>query len=150
MIFLLLVGLLFFKLAMSEPILGEADNLTYEKDRIIYTGNVKMTRGKGVLTADKVVIYLDDKRKPKKAEAEGNVRYVEGTRRAFADRAEYDFQTEVLKLFGNARVEDDKNFVEADEIIYYKKEDRAIAISKNKRVRTFYVEEKSEKVRDSK
>ncbi|MGC8853211.1 MAG: lipopolysaccharide transport periplasmic protein LptA [Hydrogenobacter sp.] len=150
MIFLLLVGLLFFKLAMSEPILGEADNLTYEKDRIIYTGNVKMTRGKGVLTADKVVIYLDDKRKPKKAEAEGNVKYVEGTRRAFADRAEYDFQTEVLKLFGNARVEDDKNFVEADEIVYYKKEDRAIAISKSKRVRTFYVEEKSEKVRDSK
>ncbi|MGB9874274.1 MAG: LptA/OstA family protein, partial [Hydrogenobacter sp.] len=103
MIFLLLAGLLFFKLAISEPILGEADNLTYEKDKIIYTGNVKMTRGKGVLTANKVVIYLDDKRKPKKAEAEGNVKYVEGTRRAFADRAEYDFQTEVLKLFGNAR-----------------------------------------------
>lgn len=150
MIFLLLAGLLFFKLATSEPILGEADNLTYEKDKIIYTGNVKITRGKGVLTANKVVIYLDDKRKPKKAEAEGNVKYVEGVRKAFADRAEYDFQTEVLKLFGNAKVEDDKNFVEADEIVYYKKEDRAIAISKSKRVRTFYVEEKSEKVRDSK
>jgi lipopolysaccharide export system protein LptA len=150
MIFLLLAGLLFFGLAISEPILGEADNLTYEKDKIIYTGNVKLTRGNGVLTANKVVIYLDDKRKPKKAEAEGNVKYVEGVRRAFADRAEYDFQTEVLKLFGNARVEDDKSFVEADEIVYYKKEDRAIAISKSKRVRTFYVEEKSEKVRNSK
>jgi lipopolysaccharide export system protein LptA len=35
--------------------------------------------------------------------------------------------------------------VEADEIIYYRKEERAIAISKNKRVRSFYVEEKEKK-----
>ncbi|MFN3813413.1 MAG: lipopolysaccharide transport periplasmic protein LptA [Aquificaceae bacterium] len=139
-----------FGLCFSQPILGEADKLTYEKDKIVYTGNVKLTKGNAVLTADKVVLYLDDKGKPKKAQAEGNVKYIEGDRRAYATSAEYDFQDDVIKLFGNAKVEDKKNFVEADEIIYYRKENRAIAVSKGSRVRTFYVEEKDEKVRDNK
>ncbi len=144
MLFFLALGLCF-----SQPILGEADKLTYEKDRIVYTGNVKLTKGNAILTADKVVVYIDEKGKPKRAQAEGNVKYVEGDRRAHATSVEYDFQNDVIKLFGNAKVEDNKNFVEADEIIYYKKENRAIAISKGSRVRTFYVEDKDEKVRDN-
>jgi lipopolysaccharide export system protein LptA len=42
-------------------------------------------------------------------------------------------------------VEEGPNFVEADEIVYYRKEERAIAISKNRKVRSFYVEEKEKK-----
>lgn len=144
MLFFLALGLCF-----SQPILGEADRLTYEKDRIVYTGNVKLTKGNAMLTADKVVVYLDEKGKAKRAQAEGNVKYLEGDRRAHAASVEYDFQDDVIKLFGNAKVEDKKNFVEADEIIYYRKENRAIAISKGSRVRTFYVEDKDEKVRDN-
>lgn len=145
-----LILILLGGIALSQPILGEADTLTYEKDRIIYTGHVKLSRGNAIITADKVVIYLDENRKAKKAEAEGHVKYVEGSRKASADRAEYDFQADVIKLFGNAKVEEGKNFVEADQIVYYRKEDRAVAMSEGKRVRTFYVEEKGEKVRDSK
>jgi len=133
--------------AFSQPIAGEGDQLTYEKDRIIYTGNVKLTRGNALLTANKVIIYLDENRKARLMEAEGNVKYVEGNRRAFADRMIYDLREEVITLKGRARVEEGPNFVEAEEIVYYKKEDRAVAISKGSRVRTFYVEEKDEKGR---
>ena len=150
MIILLIMWLFSVYVALSQPILGEADSLTYEKDKIVYTGNVKLTKGNGVLTADRVIIYLDENKKAKRAEAEGHVKYIEGSRRAFADKAEYDFQSDVIKLYGNAKVEDNKNFVEADEIVYYKREDRAIALSKGKRVRTFYVEEKGEKVGNNK
>jgi len=81
--------------AFSQPIAGEGDQLTYEKDRIIYTGNVKLTRGNALLTANKVIIYLDENRKARLMEAEGNVKYVEGNIRAFADRMIYDLREEV-------------------------------------------------------
>lgn len=97
--------------AFSQPIAGEGDQLTYEKDRIIYTGNVKLTRGNALLTANKVIIYLDENRKARLMEAEGNVKYVEGNIRAFADRMIYDLREEVITLKGRARVEDGPNFV---------------------------------------
>lgn len=130
-----------FALAQQKtPILVESDQLTYEKDKLIYTGHVKVTRGNGVLTADKVIVFLDENKKAKYIVAEGNVHYVEGIRRAKADRAEYDLQKEIVKLIGNARVEEGQNFVEGDQIVYYKKEDRAVAEGKGRKVRTFYIE----------
>ncbi|MFN3870536.1 MAG: lipopolysaccharide transport periplasmic protein LptA [Aquificaceae bacterium] len=142
-----LFALLVFSYALAQPIVGEGDSLTYEKDKIIYTGNVKLSRGNALLTADKVVLYLDENRRVKLMEAEGKARYVEGNRRAFADKMVYDLKNDVITLIGKARVEEGQNFVEADEIVYYRKEDRAIAISKGSRVRSFYVEEKDEKGR---
>lgn len=144
MIFLLI--LLTFSFALSQPLVGEADNLTYERDKVIYTGNVKITRGNAILTADRVTIYLDENRRAKLAEAEGRVNYREEKRRASASRMIYDFQKDIITLQGMARVEEGPNFVEADEIVYYRKEDRAVAVSKGSRVRTFYLEEKDEKV----
>lgn len=129
----------------AQPIVGEADSLTYEKDKVIYSGNVRLTRGNALLTANKVIIHLDENKKARLIEAEGNPRYTEGNRRGFAERMFYDLKDEVITLRGKARVEEGQNFVEADEIVYYRKEDRAVAISKNSRVRTFYVEEKNEK-----
>lgn len=142
---LLLLVLLSFGLA--QPIVGEADTITYERDRIIYSGNVRLTRGNALLTANKVTIILDENRRARLAEAEGNSRYVEGNRRGSADRMTYDFREEVITLRGRAKVEEGQNFVEADEIVYYRKEDRAVAVSRNSRVRTFYVEEKNDKDR---
>ena len=143
MLFLVLLS----SFALAQPIVGEGDVLTYEKDKITYTGNVKLTRGNAILSADKVIIYLDENKKAKLIEAEGKVRYVENNRRAFADKMVYDFREDVITLIGKARVEEGQNFVEGDEIVYYRKEDRAIAISKGSRVRSFYVEEKDEKSR---
>jgi len=139
---IVLILLIAFLLARSQPILGEADSITYEKNVVVYSGNVKITRANETLTADKVIIFLDENRKASSAEAEGKVFYWDGKRKAKADKAYYDFKKEIIRLEGNAKVEEGQNFVEADEIIYYKGEDRAIAISKGKRVRTFYIEEK--------
>ena len=141
----LLFLLMLFIFAYSQPILAEADKMVYEKNSIIYIGNVKITKGNEVLTADKVIIYLDENRKANFVEAEGKVLYRDEKRTAKADKAFYDFKKDIVQLVGNARIEEGPNFVEADEIIYYRKEERAIAISKSKRVRSFYVEEKEKK-----
>lgn len=141
----LLVLLILFIFAYSQPILAEADRMVYEKNSIIYIGNVKMTKGNELLTADKVIIHLDENKKANSAEAEGKVFYTDGKRIAKADKAFYDFKKDIVQLISNAKVEEGSNFVEADEIIYYRKEERAIAISKNKKVRSFYVEEKEKK-----
>lgn len=134
----------------QQGILVEANKMEYEKDSIVYTGNVKATRGQSLLKADKLIVYLDESKKANRIEAIGNVSYAEGIRKGKADRAQYDLKSEVLILIGNARVEEGPNFVEGDEITYYKKEDRAIAIGKNSKVRSFYIEEKDDKVRNNK
>jgi lipopolysaccharide export system protein LptA len=141
----LLFLLILFIFAYSQPILAEADRMVYERNSIIYIGNVKITKGNEVLTADKVIIYLDENKKANSAEAEGKVFYTDGKRIAKADKAFYDFKKDIVQLVGNAKVEEGPSFVEADEIVYYRKEERAIAISKSKRVRSFYVEEKEKK-----
>ncbi len=144
----LLFALFLLGIGFGQTLVGEGDRLIYEKDKVIYEGNVKLSRGEGTLTADRVILYLDENRKAKLAEAEGNVRYVEGKRRAFADKMVYDFQRDIITLIGRARVEEGPNFVEGDRIVYYRREDRAEAVGK--RVRSFYVEEKNEKVRPDK
>ncbi|MFN7065624.1 MAG: LptA/OstA family protein [Aquificaceae bacterium] len=133
--------------ALAQPIVGEGDSLTYERDKVVYTGNVKLARGNAILTADKVVLYLDENRRARLMEAEGQVRYVEGNKRAFADEMVYDLREEVITLKGKARVEEGPSFVEADEIVYYRKEGRAVAVGKGSRVRSFYLEERDEKSR---
>jgi lipopolysaccharide export system protein LptA len=137
--------LILFIFAYSQPILAESDRMVYERNSIIYIGNVKITKDNEVLTADKVIIYLDENRKANSAEAEGKVLYRDEKRTAKADKAFYDFKKDIVQLIGNARVEEGPNFVEADEIVYYRKEERAIAASKNRKVRSFYVEEKEKK-----
>jgi lipopolysaccharide export system protein LptA len=137
--------LILFIFAYSQPILAESDRMVYERNSIIYIGNVKITKDNEVLTADKVIIYLDENRKANSAEAEGKVLYRDEKRTAKADKAFYDLKKDIVQLIGNARVEEGPNFVEADEIIYYRKEERAIAVSKNRKVRSFYVEEKEKK-----
>jgi lipopolysaccharide export system protein LptA len=69
----LLFLLILFIFTYSQPILAEADKMVYERNSITYIGNVKITKGNELLTADKVIIYLDENRKANSAEAEGKV-----------------------------------------------------------------------------
>ena len=132
----------------AEPITGEAQNLIFEKDKLIYENNVTLTKGDTLLKADKVIIHLDKNGQPSKIVAEGNVKYREKDRKAVSERAEYDLQREVIVLQGKARVEDNKNLIEAEEIVYHKKTNTLKALGKGGKVRTIYVEEeKNEKVR---
>ena len=131
-------------LVVAQPITGEADNLEFKKDRIIYEGNVKLIRGESVLKADKVIIFLDENNKPLKMVATGRVVYIEPKRRAVSEYVEYDFREETILLRGNAKVEEDKNVLEADEILYDKKKDSLKAKGDKSRVRTIYIEEEKE------
>ncbi|WP_457601420.1 lipopolysaccharide transport periplasmic protein LptA [Hydrogenivirga sp.] len=144
---LILLTLLLYLWGWAQPITGEAKNLEFKKDRIVYTGNVKLTRGDSVLHADKVVIFLDERGKPVKMVATGKVRYFEPRRKAFSRYAEYDLVKDVIILKGNARVEEDKNVLEADEIVYDKKNETLQAKGDKSKVRTIYIEEeKNEKI----
>ncbi len=136
--------------AWLQPITGEADSLEFKKDRVIYSGNVRLTRGKAVLKADRVIILLDKEGNPYRIIAEGGVFYQEGNRRASSRSAEYDLKKDTLVLKGDARVEEDKNLLEAEEIVYDRKNQTLRAVGDNSRVRTIYVEEEeNEEIRHS-
>ncbi|MDQ7082089.1 MAG: lipopolysaccharide transport periplasmic protein LptA [Aquificota bacterium] len=139
---LLLAGLI--ALAHAQPITGEADSLVFEKDRLIYRGKVRLVRGESVLRADRVTILLNEEGKPEKLIAEGNVVYTEPGRKATSSYAEYDLRTEVIVLRGRARVEEEKNLIEAEEIVYDRKSGLLKASGGGKRVRTIYIEEEKD------
>ena len=142
-LFLLLTFLPFF-LSWTQPITGEAKKLEFKKDRIVYTGNVKLTRGESVLKADKVVIFLNEEGKPVKMVATGNVRYYEPKRKAFSSYAEYDLKRDLIVLKGKAKVEEEQNLLEADEIVYDRKNGTLKAKGDKSKVRTIYIEEEKE------
>ncbi len=140
----LILPLALLSFALSQPITGEAEKLIFKKDRIIYRGKVKLTRGDSLLRADEVIVFLDDRGKPVKMVAKGEVRYSEPGRKAFSDYAEYDFRTDVIVLRGRARVEEEKNVLEAEEIVYDKKNQTLQAKGEKSKVRTIYIEEENE------
>lgn len=147
---LILLTITLAGLSFSQPITGEAQNLEFVKDRVIYKGDVKLVRGEAVLRADEVVIFVDEKGKPVKLVATGRVRYTETSKRAYSDYAEYDLLKELIFLRGAAKVEEGGNLLEADEILYDKKNNTLKAKGNNGKVRTIYVEEeRNEKVRHS-
>jgi lipopolysaccharide export system protein LptA len=144
MIYKIVSALALFAFAQAQPITGEAESLIFKKDRLVYQGKVRLVRGQAVLKAGKVTILLNEEGKPVKLIAEGNVVYTEPGRKATSAYAEYDLRTEVIILRGNARVEEEKNLIEAEEIVYDRKNGTLRASGGRKRVRTIYIEEEQD------
>ena len=140
-VFTLILSLLAFSFP-QEVITGEAKELEFLKDRLIYRGNVKLIRNSSVLNADRVIVYLNKEGKPTRIVAEGKVKIIEDERKAFAEYAEYDLTNEVIILKGNAKIQEKTRLLEADEIVIYRKEERLIAKGLKKKVKTVYMEEK--------
>lgn len=133
----------FFALLYAQStITGEADELIFSENKLTYKGNVRLVRDSSVLRAAKVDIILSKEGKPIKVIAEGNVKIIEPERQAFAEFAEYDLNTDVIYLRGNAKIQEKTKVLEADEITIYRKENRLVAKGNKKRIRTVYVEEK--------
>ncbi len=128
-------------LTSAQAIVGESDKLEFKEGKIIYEGNVKLTKDNGILLADRVEVTVDKEGKPLKLVAIGKVKYIEGNREAYSEYAEYDFSKEVLTLKGKAVLKDSRGILEADIIIYNRKENVLEAKSINRRVRTVYLEE---------
>lgn len=122
----------------KEPIVITADKLEYSnKEKIaVYIGNVEVKKGNITINADNMKIYLDNKGDVSKIIATGNVFFKQENKWGKSKEAEYYKDKNLIILRKEAEVHQDKNVVEGDEIYYYIDEEKAIANSQNKRVRS--------------
>ena len=136
--------LVFSSVLLAQPITGEAESLVFEKNRLVYEGNVRLVRGSSVLRAKRVTVIVGENGRPVKLIAEGEVVYREPGRTAVANYAEYDLKEEVIVLRGRARVEEGGNLIEAEEIVYDRRNKMLRALGRGRKVRTIYIEEEGD------
>ncbi|MEW5893150.1 MAG: lipopolysaccharide transport periplasmic protein LptA [Pseudomonadota bacterium] len=112
----------------SKPVNIESDTLKVDDAQklAIYEGNVVLTQGTLLLTADRLDVRQDERgftsgeahglSKPVyfRQKQEARDQYVEGT----GKRLEYDAVTDTVKLFGNARLKRGDEEVRGNLIIY--------------------------------
>ena len=129
---------------MSDKMIAQKDTSMVE-----FIGNVKVTRADSIVFADSIKIYFVEDNKDKDSDAQnnvekiistGNVRYTEGERKAFADKAVYTTQDEILVLTGESpKLITGSNFVTGKKITLYRNQDRVIVESDGeKRVEAFF------------
>ncbi len=114
-----LLILALFGFLFSQPILGEAQKLLYEGDRIIYSGKAKFFTKDLNLKANRVEVLLKDG-KPVKVIATGNVSlsFKGQDRRASCQKLIYDLKSSTLHLIGNVSLEYGENLLRAQEVLY--------------------------------
>lgn len=115
-----------------------------ESSNVEFIGNVKATRIDSVIQADSLQVFFnesgsqtdaDSPQDPnqgnvKKIVAAGNVRYTAGERKAFADKAVYTAQNQVLVLTGKtAKLMTGTSFVTGKKITLYRAEDKVVVES---------------------
>ena len=147
--FVLLVFVLFFFCApiafaqtntkKDTPLHVTSDKMIALKDTsmVEFIGNVKATRDDTVIFADSIKIFIHTAETKKEGQtdlrqiiATGNVEYTAGERKAFADKAVYTTQDEILILTGEtARLITGKSHVTGKKITLFRNEDRAIVES---------------------
>ncbi len=133
------------------PIHILADQLTAfnKKGLYIFNGNVVATRGDVKLRSDRMEVYKNLKTgEIQKIVCMGHVVITKEDKKATAKKAIYDAHSDVVKLFGNARVVSGKNNITADMIVYYLNKDYVVSQSDNssKRVEvTIYPGKKGKK-----
>jgi lipopolysaccharide export system protein LptA len=113
----------------NKPLHLEADQVNIDNTNqiSIFTGNVVLTQGTLVIRGDKIVV-TQDKNGFKHGTATGNLasfrqkrdgldEYVEG----YGDRIEYDTGSEIMEIFGHARVKRGQDDVRGEHITYNSK-----------------------------
>lgn len=125
----------------TSPLHVTSDRAVAQRDTsmVEFIGNVKATYQDTVLLADSVKVFFnetDDKRDEtpqsnvKKVVATGNVRGTAGNRKAFADKAVYTAEDDVLVLTGTApRLVTGSSFVTGKKITWFRLQDKVIAES---------------------
>ncbi|MCF8113086.1 MAG: hypothetical protein K9K21_04430 [Desulfotignum sp.] len=131
-------------LPADKPLHITADKMiAHQKDNMVeFIGNVKAVQEDAVLLAQVVKIYLnpsDEKEgdaqnraqsRVKKIVASENVEYTAGERKAFADKAVYTSEDDILILTGkSARLLTGTSWVSGTKITLFRKEDRAMVES---------------------
>ncbi len=116
-----------------------SDKMVAQKDAsmVEFIGNVKATREDSVIFADSIKIFIHTAETKKEGQtdlkkiiATGNVEYTAGERKAFADKAVYTTEDEILILTGKApRLITGKSHVTGKKITLFRNDDRAIVES---------------------
>ena len=137
--------------ANKEPLHIVSDKMIAKKDAsmVEFVGNVKATRLDSVVFADSIKIYFvddsTDKDSPaqsnvKKIVSTGNVRYIDGDQKAFADKMVYTTHDEVMILTGKSpKLITGSSFVTGKKITLFRNQDKVIVESDGtKRVEAFF------------
>lgn len=119
-----------------------------QKSQVVeFIGNVRATREDTILLADslKVFFHSSDTRKQnqsnvKKIVATGHVEYTAGDRKAYADKAVYTTDDQILVLTGeNPKLLTGKSYVTGKKITLFRADDRVVVESAGKnRVQAFF------------
>lgn len=119
-LWLLTVSALDAGVATAPPVEVTAERLELlqREQKAVYTGNAKAVRGTTTLQCDRLEVLLGPGSEVAKILASGHVRATDGERAAQAERAEYDNQTGVLRLFGSPAAQQGKRTVTGDEVIW--------------------------------
>jgi len=123
----------------DQPIELAADSVDLDEGRgtSVYKGDVDLRQGSMRLLADKVTVQQQG-RKPNRIIAVGSVRFTQDSDRgpitARAKKAEYEVNSEVLELTGNASLTQAGDTMKSDRIVYdrVKHKVRAGAAAKGK------------------
>jgi lipopolysaccharide export system protein LptA len=114
----------------SAPVTVDADQLEnlQKEGLVVFTGNVVASQNSSTQYADRMEVYLDDKRdRIVRTVSTGNVRIItRDCRTGTAQRAEYYDAEQRVVLIGNARVWRDDNVVTGERITIFLAEDRSV------------------------
>lgn len=112
----------------SEPIKIKSDQLLTDNNlkMATFTGNVAARQGDLTIYADKLVVrYAGDEGGISSAEVTGNVRIVQGERRAQAEHGLYDAKRSRIVLDGNPKVFQNSDTISGKVITYYLDQDKS-------------------------
>ncbi len=112
----------------DEPIRIKSDELFTDNSRKVatFSGNVVARQGDVTIYTDKLVVsYSPENGAVSTAEVFGNVKIVQGNRRAQSDHGIYDAKLAKITLDGNPRVFQGSDVVSGKQIIYYLDEERS-------------------------
>jgi lipopolysaccharide export system protein LptA len=110
----------------DRPVQIEADGVRFDdaKKIAVYEGNVLLSQGTFLLTAERIEVWQDEKGfsggyatgKPVRfrQKLEGKNEFAEG----YADRIEHDAEKEIMKLMGNARLKQSDDDLRGNLIVY--------------------------------
>jgi len=125
----------------KAPLHVESDKMIALKDTsmIEFIGNAKATRLDSIVFADSIKIYFANGNKSKtgnvnsnikKIVSTGNVKYTAGKRKAFADKAVYTTDDEILILTGRSpKLITGSSFITGKKITLFRKQDKVIVES---------------------
>ena len=125
-----------------------SDTMIFEKKSLFveFTGNVIVKNSKTSIYADAIKIFFYNHKNNKiennikEIVALGHVKYISKNRTAFADKAVYIIKNQTLILTGGEpKITTDENFITGEKITLFRKENKIIVNSgEKKRVKAFF------------